>query len=59
MSGEHHLHMTDEEWRALVRNWAEMLIKAISEDNTTDYKVVHRVLDAMRRFLINAEENHN
>jgi len=39
--------MTDEEWRALVRNWAEMLVKAISEENTTDYKVVHQVLDAM------------
>jgi hypothetical protein len=51
------LKMTDRdrEVRNLIANWAEMLIKAISEDNTTDYKTVHRVLDAMKHYAETGE----
>jgi len=47
MSGEHHSYMTDEEWRALVRNWNEMLHVAIMDNPSIDWAAVNRVLDAM------------
>ncbi|PYU22732.1 MAG: hypothetical protein DMG30_13875 [Acidobacteria bacterium] len=47
---EHHSHVTDQEFRALVRNWTVMLHHALNDSPTPDWRAVNAILNAMEEF---------
>jgi len=47
---EHHSHITDQEFRALVRNWTDMLHRALNDPPTPDWRAVNAILNAMEEF---------